>query len=109
MLPRVIVHNAVSIDGRLDGFAADLGVYYGLTARWHEDATLAGAGTVLRATQSEPVDEAPAGTPDDRDETDRRPLLVIPDSRGRVRKWQALPARRVLARLRCACLASDAS
>ncbi len=90
MLPRVIIHNAVSIDGRLDGFAADLGVYYGLIGRWHEDATLVGAGTVLRATQDELVDEAPDGTPDDLGSSDTRPLLVIPDSRGRVRTWPAM-------------------
>lgn len=90
VLPRVIVHNALSIDGRLDGFAADLGVYYGLISRWHEDATLVGAGTVLRATQSEPPDEAPSADARDPEPSDTRPLLVIPDSRGRVRTWQAV-------------------
>ena len=90
MLPRIIVHSAVSIDGRLDGFAADLGAYYGLINRWHEDATLVGAGTVLRATQIDAVDEAPAGAPDHNDDADNRPLLVVPDSRGRVRTWQAM-------------------
>ena len=47
MLPRVIILNATSIDGCLDAFAADLGVCYGLVTE-HEDAALAGAGTVLR-------------------------------------------------------------
>ena len=48
MLPRVIILNVASIDGCLDAFAADLGVYYGLVTDLHEDAALAGAGTVLR-------------------------------------------------------------
>jgi len=90
VLPRVIIHNAVSIDGRLDGFSADLGAYYGLIARWQEDATLVGADTVLRATQNESVGGVPPGTSDDRDPNDPRPLLLIPDSRGRVHAWQAL-------------------
>ena len=90
MLPRIIIHSAVSIDGRLDGFAADLGAYYGLIARWHEDATLVGADTVLGTTQNEPVDEAPGGTLEHPPGNDARPLLVVPDSRGRVRTWQAM-------------------
>jgi len=55
VLPRVIVHNAVRIDGRLDGFSVDLSACYGLTARWYEDATLVAADTVLRAIQNESV------------------------------------------------------
>ena len=90
MLPRIIIHSAVSIDGRLDGFAVDLGVYYGLAARWHEDATLAGAGTVLRATQNESPDQTPCQDRASRELADTRPLLLVPDSRGRVRTWQAM-------------------
>jgi hypothetical protein len=70
VLPRIVIHSAVSINGYLDGFAADLGAYYGLIAHWHEDATLVGAGAVLRATQDEPVDAAPVGSPDDREASD---------------------------------------
>lgn len=49
MLPRVIMSNAVSIDGRIDGFAADLGQYYGLTATWKADAHLVGSHTLLKS------------------------------------------------------------
>ncbi len=45
--PRVILHNAVSADGRVDWFPADIGLFYELAATWHEDATLAGSGTIL--------------------------------------------------------------
>ena len=45
MLPRVILHNAISLDGRIDGFPIDLQQYYELTATWKEDATLAGSET----------------------------------------------------------------
>jgi 2,5-diamino-6-(ribosylamino)-4(3H)-pyrimidinone 5'-phosphate reductase len=90
-LPRVILHSAVSADGRIDGHVPDIGLYYGLAAKFEEDATLGGSETLLRAPGqgtdadvaaggpgAEPVPAA-AGEPDD------RPLLVLVDSRGRVR------------------------
>ena len=87
MLPRVIVYNAVSLDGRIDWFPADIGLYYGLTATWNEDATLAGSETILRA-EDQPAEDGEEGATIPEPETnDRRPLLVIVDSRGRVRTW----------------------
>ncbi|MGE5509207.1 MAG: RibD family protein [Chitinophagales bacterium] len=87
MLPRVILHNAVSADGRLDGFLPDLGVYYGLVSTWNEDAILAGSETIL-ATEAETVTEGdPEPAPPANPPGDPRPLLVVPDSRGRIRFW----------------------
>ncbi len=87
MLPRVILHNAVSADGRVDHFAADLGLFYGLAGRWKENATLCGSDTLLRAPE-----ETAAETPEDLkpprvEQNDPRPLLVVPDTRGRIRTW----------------------
>jgi 2,5-diamino-6-(ribosylamino)-4(3H)-pyrimidinone 5'-phosphate reductase len=91
MLPRVILHTAVSVDGRIDHISPDLGLFYGLIRQWHEDATLVGSETFLQATQAEVVDEtSQAGTPEPASD-DGRPLLVVPDSRGRVRAWPAVP------------------
>ncbi|HEX2986600.1 MAG TPA: RibD family protein [Chloroflexota bacterium] len=89
MLPRVVLHNAVSIDGRIDGFTPDLGLYYGLIPRWAEDATLVGTETVLAADLGAPEEEETEDPPPV-SAGDRRPLLVIPDSRGRVRAWDRL-------------------
>ena len=84
----IVVHNAVSLDGRLTGFDVDLSTYYRLAGTWREDATLCGSGTILAAP------EGRRREPDGSDWTpaagDRRPLLAIADSRGRVRCWQAL-------------------
>ncbi len=87
MLPRVIIYNAVSLDGRIDWFGADVGKFYALASHWQEDATLAGSDTMLAASEDIPPEtpqafEPPAALPDD-----KRPWLVIPDSRGRVRSW----------------------
>jgi len=87
MKPHVIIYNAVSVDGQIDGFQPDIGLFYSLAARWHEDATMAGCDTLLRAPDDIPEEtaaELPVPAPDAEDD---RPLLVVPDSRGRVRTW----------------------
>lgn len=90
MLPRVILHTATSLDGRITNFPADLELYYTLAAQWNPDAILFGSSTILAA----PTLEVPAGhremfTPP-ADGPDPRPLMVIADSRGRVRCWETL-------------------
>jgi len=94
MKPRVIIHTATSLDGRITNFPADLELYYSLAAQWNPDAILFGSGTVLAAVRENPalavppeheeMFTPPAGQPDP------RPLLVIADSRGQVRCWDAI-------------------
>jgi len=91
--PRVVVHAATSVDGRTIGFPADAAAYYGVGARFGEDATLTGADTLLTALP-QLADEAP-DAPSAADDTGRvgnpsRPLLVVTDGRGRIRNWGAL-------------------
>jgi 2,5-diamino-6-(ribosylamino)-4(3H)-pyrimidinone 5'-phosphate reductase len=93
MLPRVILHNEASVDGRIDWLTVDVGQYYELASHWSADAMLAGSNTILNAYS--PGDERPeedeeAFRPPKKKPDDRRPLLVIPDSRGRVRTWYLL-------------------
>lgn len=90
MLPRVILHNAVSLDGRIDGFPVDLYQYYELAATWKEDATLAGSDTFLKAASEAPPEDESVLLPPKIDPNDRRPLLAVPDSRGRIRTWHYL-------------------
>lgn len=90
MLPRVIIYNAVSVDGRIKGFPVDMGLFYGLAARWREDVMLTGVETLTAApglARDDESAEPPAGG--------RRPragvaLLAVTDSRGRLRCWDAL-------------------
>lgn len=86
MLPKVIVYNAVSLDGRIDWFTPDIGLFYGLAATWQEDATLVGSETILTA-ESQAAPEEEAAEPPEPPSDDQRPLLVVVDSRGRVRNW----------------------
>jgi 2,5-diamino-6-(ribosylamino)-4(3H)-pyrimidinone 5'-phosphate reductase len=93
MRPHVIIHNMVSLDGRIDGFPLDPGLYYAVAAGWSVDAHLAGSDTIYNPAEEAPTEGA---APDETGETaaaaseDARPLLVVPDSRGRVRNWQLL-------------------
>ncbi len=95
MLPKVILHTATSLDGRITNFPADLELYYRLAAQWNPDAILFGSETVLEAVRQDPLLEVPPEheemfTPPEGAETDPRPLLLIADSRGRVRCWDAI-------------------
>jgi 2,5-diamino-6-(ribosylamino)-4(3H)-pyrimidinone 5'-phosphate reductase len=94
--PRVVLHNAVSADGRVDWFPADIALFYELAVTWHEDATLAGSGTILAAGGGPEVPAAPTGptgpTPPPPEEPDRRPVLAVVDSRGQVKGWSTILA-----------------
>ena len=50
MLPRVIVHNAASLDGRITGFSVDNGLYYELASAWNAEAMLSGSTAALAAS-----------------------------------------------------------
>jgi len=82
MLPKVILHNAVSLDGRIDGFPIDLFQYYELAASWKEDATLAGTDTFLKAASEAPPEDESAFLLPKINPNDSRALLAIPDSCG---------------------------
>jgi 2,5-diamino-6-(ribosylamino)-4(3H)-pyrimidinone 5'-phosphate reductase len=86
--PKVVIHAATSLDGRIDGFEPDVGAYYELIGNWNEDATLCGSGTILAAQPEPDLDYTPPPEPPDPGDT--RPLLVVIDSRGRVRSWSKL-------------------
>lgn len=90
MLPHVVLHNAASLDGRITGFPIDMKTYYAPVRRWKEDATLVGSGTILAAPSMDAAEDDEAFAPPEESPGDKRPLLVVPDSRGRVRCWHAL-------------------
>lgn len=87
MLPRVILHNIVSVDGRIDWFTPDIDQYHRLAATWNEDATLAGADTLLASEDPKRVAEAEASPVPKAIPNDIRPVLAVVDSRGRISNW----------------------
>ncbi len=92
MLPRIIVYNAVSLDARIDWFPADIGKFYELASHWKEAATLAGSDTIIKAYAGGTAtdEEAELSEPSENNPDDTRPVLVVPDSRGRLRVWHKL-------------------
>ena len=55
-----------------------------MIATWKEDATLAGSETFLKAASEALPEDEEALIPLKADPSDQRPILVIPDSRGRI-------------------------
>jgi riboflavin biosynthesis pyrimidine reductase len=91
--PRIVVHNTVSLDGQLTGFAVDLGLHYEIAGGMPCDAVLTGSGTLIAAA----ADEGIAVSGEDPDEPappvpadDPRPWLVVVDSRGRLARLRWL-------------------
>ena len=46
VLPKVIVHNSVSLDGSLTNFMPDMGLHYQIAGDYKPDAHLIGSNTV---------------------------------------------------------------
>jgi 2,5-diamino-6-(ribosylamino)-4(3H)-pyrimidinone 5'-phosphate reductase len=81
---KVILHSAVSLDGKNEKFEANIGLFYSLIGQWNEDATLVGSETFLNALEDIPPDSA-----DIPDESNHEsPLLIVPDSGGRIKNWK---------------------
>ena len=90
MLPHVILYNAVSLDGRITGFNADIELYYELASKWDIDAVLMGSNTILTGLNAKPGEtrgEDLEYINREKDPEDPRPYLVVPDSKGQIRIW----------------------
>ena len=84
MKPRVVLHNAISVDGRIGPFPLDLGTYYQLAQSFEEDVAIAGSDTLLAWPAPADAADDPLPAPI---KNDPRPLLAIPDSRGRIKQF----------------------
>jgi len=84
-LPRVILHNTISLDGSLKGFEADLSIHYSIASSLKVDAYLVGSQTILDASDEIPAEaDTEPGRPE-YDPTDIRPFWVVVDSRSRLK------------------------
>ena len=87
MKPRVVIYDAVSVDGSIDGFEPDMGLFYDIARRTSEDCTLCGCDTMLAAESDDPADATPLPEPV---AGDARPLMAVVDSRGRFRGYRSV-------------------
>jgi 2,5-diamino-6-(ribosylamino)-4(3H)-pyrimidinone 5'-phosphate reductase len=90
MLPKIFIHNEISLDGRIDWMADDHGLYYETIPRWPVDAMLSGSQTILDAVDLTADQVASDFQPAARNFDDVRQLLVVVDSRGQIENWAAI-------------------
>lgn len=86
MFPKVITHNAVSLDGAISGFSLDLEKYYAVAGSFRPDAMLVGSSTAKSGIEMY-SDGIPDESPSDFikpkiGSEDGRPFWVIPDHNG---------------------------
>ncbi|MBN2387979.1 MAG: RibD family protein [Anaerolineales bacterium] len=89
--PKVVLFNGLSLDGRMDGGGesqAEMGLYYELASRWKADAMLSGSQTILSAFSGQ-EEVPPAAGPKELHPL-AVPLLVVVDSRARIRCWNLI-------------------
>jgi 2,5-diamino-6-(ribosylamino)-4(3H)-pyrimidinone 5'-phosphate reductase len=82
MLPKIIIHNTVTLDGSYTDIAADLELHYGIAATFGAQAYLAGSNTVKSATLKITAEKKSDFKKPPLGKNDRRPYWVIADSRG---------------------------
>jgi 2,5-diamino-6-(ribosylamino)-4(3H)-pyrimidinone 5'-phosphate reductase len=82
MLPKVIIHNEISLDGSIKGFNINFGTYYRLAIGYEPDVILVGSITAKSAINKvSPEKKADFKKPKASGD-DKRPYWVVPDSRG---------------------------
>jgi 2,5-diamino-6-(ribosylamino)-4(3H)-pyrimidinone 5'-phosphate reductase len=84
MHPRVIMSNAISLNGGLTGFPVDLGVYYRILLGYRPDMVLVGSNTVLAAHDEIPPEEETDFGLRVPEPGDERPYWVVADSGGKL-------------------------
>ena len=93
MLPRVIIFNGVSLDGRMDSTdgsgEVDMGLYYDLAGRFGAQAMLSGSETMLSGMAKENLPEVDTVNQPEL-YPNHVPYLVVVDSRGQIWNWNAI-------------------
>ena len=83
-MPKIIMHNSVSLDGSFTNFDVDMGLHYQIASRYKADANLIGSNTIktgieIYGRETPPEDEADFNKPE-RDAA--LPYWVIVDTKG---------------------------
>ena len=86
MLPKIIIHNVISLNGCLTGFEPNLERYYQIAGRYKHDAVLVGSNTAKAGFEIF-LEEIPIEKESDFEKPEnfvnnQVPLWIIPDSRG---------------------------
>jgi 2,5-diamino-6-(ribosylamino)-4(3H)-pyrimidinone 5'-phosphate reductase len=90
MQPKVILHNSISIDGRINQFTPNIGIHYEIAAKFNFQAHLAGSNTIFNPEENISEEIAEDFEKPEKVRGDKRALLVVPDSKGIVKNWHGL-------------------
>ena len=86
MLPKLVIHNSISLDGSTTGFEANLDVHYKILSSYQPDAMIVGSNTAKTGTQffcdKIPPEEASDFQKPEIQSDDPRAYWLIADSRG---------------------------
>ena len=85
ILPKIILHNTISLDGSLRGFEANLNMHYSIASSLKVDAYLVGSQTILDASDEIPPEPETEEKERIYDPEDIRPFWVVVDSRSRLK------------------------
>lgn len=85
---KIILHNAISLDGQNTGFDIDMETYYNLVEELSADLTLCGSTTILQSGMEEDQDDT--FTVPDEIPGDNQTAVAIIDSRARIKCWKAI-------------------
>ena len=98
-MPKVIMHNSVSLDGSATDFEVSMGLHYQLAGEYQEDIHFVGANTI-KAGIDLYLEEIPPETESDFEKPEKNTDLaywVVPDTRGILERLASyLPQRPVL-------------
>jgi 2,5-diamino-6-(ribosylamino)-4(3H)-pyrimidinone 5'-phosphate reductase len=84
MLPKIIIHNSISIDGSLTNFEPNMGLHYKIAGKYKPDAHLIGSNTIKKGIELY-GDGVPKEEKKDFEKQERNkslPYWVIIDTRG---------------------------
>jgi 2,5-diamino-6-(ribosylamino)-4(3H)-pyrimidinone 5'-phosphate reductase len=84
MLPKVVIHNSISLDGSLTGFEPNMGLHYQIAGRYKSDVHLVGSRTVkigveMYGERIPPEEKKDYEKPE---RTGNVPYWVVPDTKG---------------------------
>jgi len=87
MIPEIIIHNSISLDGSLTGFMPDMGLHYSIAGSYNPDAHLIGADTIISGNElfGEGIPEEVNSDYEQPQRDEKLPWWVIVDSRGRLK------------------------
>jgi 2,5-diamino-6-(ribosylamino)-4(3H)-pyrimidinone 5'-phosphate reductase len=87
MIPEIIIHNSISLDGSLTGFMPDMALHYKIAGDYKPDAHLIGSQTIISGNEmfGEDIPEEISSDFEQPDRSKDLPWWVIVDSGGRLK------------------------